>query len=789
MSTDPQEKSNTPLGYDPTCLRCNLRSDPNCIKCYESQKAELGKACADHRTPCGITKHPLGEASAEPTAPDFEPDLPTAPAPMPELTPVPDQFEDEVPASAPANPKPPTVPEDPFDDDVPLPPEPKPTKVPKWIHHVSGRTINPAWRKLQTERAAAPAHQHGEQSADEVFHLANNLALRAHLAEYLEPEGNPSISPEQARRFEAAFSARLKLPGVYCLEDFIDQHGLTTAAAKPIILRVLGQTTNVNKLIEDAIQEARLRGSILYGPTQLQAAMLAAEDVLRAIGGKYYESNRRLVMPSPARSVEPQGLSTSPTKVPITRDDASVILVDISRETIDRDLDKHGRFVKEANGRHVVIQAPSVLGRHIQEHVKNYPNEVPFPRLDMLVNTPVLLPSGEVHDAPDELRSSVLFLAAGSNYPRVPSQPARDDAREALKKFEPIFCEFPFIKERDEQPWYETPSYSVVLAACLTIAARAALPVAVPLFAIKAPKPRSGKTKIADATTRAMTGHKPTTIHYRNEEEFGKTLLPLLLHQDRVVLIDNIAQPFRSAKFAPLVTNNFLTDRWLGRSEDVTLYNRAVFFATGNNLLVTGDLAWRSLLVSIDANVEHPEARHFGFQPEECATRNHPELVTAALTALRAFVLAGKPWSLSRAAWGGFEDWDRLVAGCLVWLGYADPKITCQTVITDDPEREATVGLLATWYDEVGDKAIRLEEIEKNPLSETRRQLLGAKGEWNAREIGWRLRNMRDRVEGGYKLVKGTGVGGSDRYYWKVVRVGSFEPPASTARDDGRVPF
>jgi hypothetical protein len=102
----------------------------------------------------------------------------------------------------------------------------------------------------------------------EVFHLPSLLALRNHLAEYFDADGDPTVSDEAAKKFEAAFLARLKIPGRYVLEDFIARHGLSTAAAKPIILRVLesqgGSTmpraskpdNALNPLVADLIAEA-----------------------------------------------------------------------------------------------------------------------------------------------------------------------------------------------------------------------------------------------------------------------------------------------------------------------------------------------------------------------------------------------------------------------------------------------------------------------------------------------------------------------------------------------------
>jgi hypothetical protein len=84
----------------------------------------------------------------------------------------------------------------------------------------------------------------------EVFHLPSLLALRKHLAEYFDADGDATVSDEDAKKFEAAFLARLQTSGNYVLEDFIARHGLSTAAGKAIILRVL------ERLAEQASNQA-----------------------------------------------------------------------------------------------------------------------------------------------------------------------------------------------------------------------------------------------------------------------------------------------------------------------------------------------------------------------------------------------------------------------------------------------------------------------------------------------------------------------------------------------------
>ena len=54
----------------------------------------------------------------------------------------------------------------------------------------------------------------------------------------------------------------------------------------------------------------------------------------------------------------------------------------------------------------------------------------------------------------------------------------------------------------------------------------------------------------------------------------------------------------------------------LGLSRQVDVPTSALFTATGNNLILEGDLTRRSMRCELDAKVERPELREFAVQSE-----------------------------------------------------------------------------------------------------------------------------------------------------------------------------
>jgi hypothetical protein len=487
--------------------------------------------------------------------------------------------------------------------------------------------------------------------------------------------------------------------------------------------------------------------SILFVPGTLETALPGAESVLHAMGLKYFERNRELV-----HTV--YGRETKESKY-YKRDEESIVLAQASHQTIISDLDKNAQFyigIDEKTSEPKVIHVPSTIPAHLHDRVATKPREVPYPTLNMVTSSPVLLPSGQVSQGVFE--DGVLFIPrVRSMYAPVVDRPSRADALKALAKFDAVFGKFPFVDPGQERPWNQTASYSVVLAGVFSLVARPYLGFGpTPLFTFNAPSPRSGKSKLPKAICAAGLGHLPTTVHYKDEIEFGKHLLPLMRSGDRAILLDNLELTLTSTKLNILITECAMRDRILGESDDVSLTNVAVLFATGNNLAIGGDLTVRTLRCDIDPMVEHPEARKFDFEPVALAREKHPQLVTAACTALRAYILEGMKWGLRRNAWGGFEDWDRLVSGCLTWLGYADPYETRDRVMEDDPIRAANSELLDLWYQRYKERSVSLNEIraEEGEIYE----MLLKDHNWNGYHARFVLNRLVGKIVNGLRLVR-----------------------------------
>src|SRR5262249_42524743 len=124
----------------------------------------------------------------------------------------------------------------------------------------------------------------------------------------------------------------------------------------------------------------------------------------------------------------------------------------------------------------------------------------------------------------------------------------------------------------------------------------------------------------------------------------------------------------------------------------------------GNNIVLVGDVVRRVLLCSLDPELERPELRRFKSNPVQTVLADRGKYIAAALTVVRAYLVAGCPNELPSLA--SFEDWSRLVRSARVWLGHADPVQTMETAREEDPELDALRRVYQAWHAALGAQPI-----------------------------------------------------------------------------------
>lgn len=380
-----------------------------------------------------------------------------------------------------------------------------------------------------------------------------------------------------------------------------------------------------------------------------------------------------------------------------------------------------------------------------------------LPPLTGIVNAPTMRSDGSILTTPgyDDV-TGLLFDPLGVEFPVIKGSPTRRDAEHALAQLSSLIESFPFVDEKDR---------AVALSAILTACVRRSLPTA-PLHAFTAPVAGSGKSKLVDIASVIAFGHEAAVLAQgHTEEELEKRLGAVLLSGDGAVSLDNCERPLFGDLLCQMLTQTRVLLRILGKSQTPELSTNTFVTATGNNLVLVGDLTRRALLSRLDPKVERPETRVFESDPVVVAKLRRPALVVAALTVLRAFHVAGRPQV--PPALGSFEAWSNLVRGALLWLGCADPVSTMDELRTADPRLDDLRSVVAQWGAHVGCERLTVAEViklatERKPpdsgdsqdfarpdFREALMAVAGQGGVINGRRLGKWLTANQNRIVGG----------------------------------------
>lgn len=258
----------------------------------------------------------------------------------------------------------------------------------------------------------------------------------------------------------------------------------------------------------------------------------------------------------------------------------------------------------------------------------------------------------------------------------------------------------------------------------------------------------------------------------RDAVEAGKRLDAMLLAGDSLISIDNIEAPIEGAALCQTLTQTVRRIRVLGLSKMVTVPCVSMVTATGNNLVLKGDVVRRVLLCRLDAQTERPELRDFDQDLKAEASEYRRNLVADIITIMLAYHRAGCP---DRGVpLGGYEPWSRMVRQALCWVGEADPCRSMERTRGDDPSRQNFGWVLEAWHAAFGEVATTVAEAVTRADGDTAlREALAAvcetRGKLDNRGLGLWLRDNKDKRAGRLALRAGRPDGHKRTARWLVI--------------------
>jgi hypothetical protein len=377
------------------------------------------------------------------------------------------------------------------------------------------------------------------------------------------------------------------------------------------------------------------------------------------------------------------------------------------------------------------------------------------PRLEAVVEYPVLRSDGSLLTKPGYDPASGLYYHPNGDCDPVPDAPTRDDALLAWNALLEVVLDFPFEKDFHRSAW---------LAGLLTPLARFAFSGPAPLFLADANVRGAGKGLMLDAIALIATGKAFAVAGYTaDDNEMRKRITAIAMNGDRLVQLDNIDGRFGGSSLDRALTATYWEDRILGENRTYRGPLWATWYGTSNNAEIGADTARRLCPIRLNSPDEHPEDRakftHKDLRGWVLA--NRPRLLAAALTILRAYVVAGRSGADSLPSWGSYEGWSALVRGVIVWLGLPDP-IEARTELRSQSDVEAgAMGVLIDSWKLVSpeDKPMTAAQIidkVHHPAWGTAEHLADVADALDAlapdrkpQTLGYRLRHYKKRVFAG----------------------------------------
>jgi hypothetical protein len=289
----------------------------------------------------------------------------------------------------------------------------------------------------------------------------------------------------------------------------------------------------------------------------------------------------------------------------------------------------------------------------------------PFPSLEAVVEAPIMRPNGTIFDVPGYDSLTRLYYRPGEGFDvaPIPEAPTTSDTKSAIRLLDEAVGEFPYEDEA---------SAANTLALMLTPLVRQAVAGPVPLALIDKPQAGTGGSLLAETISIIGSGRTAEMLGApRDEEEWRKQITAKLAAGATMITVDNVEGALYAPSLARALTARTWTDRVLGRSETVTVSQRATWIATGNNIQLRGDLPRRCYWIRLDARESRPWQRENFKHPDLLGwvAKNRGRLVHALLTLARAWFAAGKPKAQNLPRLGSFEAWAETVGGMVAFAG------------------------------------------------------------------------------------------------------------------------
>jgi hypothetical protein len=401
---------------------------------------------------------------------------------------------------------------------------------------------------------------------------------------------------------------------------------------------------------------------------------------------------------------------------------------------------------------------------------------------DIIVNPPDSIPDLEsIISAPSFTFEDKIFNSPGYNknlkayYPKsrvikmekINPNPTESEVVESLQFLETdLFSGFPFDSIAD---------YANALATLLEQFIKFQIYGCRPMRAFEAATPGTGKTLLARAICLISFGREVSMIAVpEDKKEWPKLITSLLMEMPEAIFFDNVKY-LHSMDLEAALTALYWKQRILGENTTIECVNRALWIATGNNIVYGGDLPRRIVPIRIVANQEDPSKRpETDFKHADLlgwVNTNRSLLVHSCLTIIQYWINQGKP--LSKYRLGSFESWSTNMGGLLDCIGVKGFLVNLEKIQRNaDPNRDYWIQLVTIWYSLYRNNPTKIKDLVH--ICETENLFVFSSDEEikessRIKKLSGLLKTCRDKIFGQYKIIYNPSDSGHPTYQLEYI--------------------
>lgn len=424
---------------------------------------------------------------------------------------------------------------------------------------------------------------------------------------------------------------------------------------------------------------------------------------------------------------------------------------------------------------------------HTKEAVLSAAKE--FTELKRVVRAPFVRPDGTVCTTPGYDKDTHTWLVADPLLGQitVPEEPTAAELSDAVALLmDEWLGDMPFPTEGDR---------ANALALLVTPFVRGMFPLA-PMAVVNGLQMGVGKNLFADCVAVLATGKPAVPMPYTrgNDDETRKQITSAFRSGTELFVFDE-AHVIEGPALARALTSITYADRILGASVMAEFPNQVTWMALGNQVQVNGDVSRRVYWIELRPTGANPQDR-------EASTFRHPdirawmdehrsELVSAVLTIIRSWFVAGKPVSSRGTSLGSFEGWDRTVGGIVAHAGLRGflGEISVKRSETDFDSAYWTSHIGWLWEtfgpEEFTTADVRNAAVSSLAQYEAPPHMEDVTDKGYTRELGKRYAQKQGRWYDGKKLLK-SGMGHKSTGKW---RVENFKAEVSEVSNESTQPY